>query len=55
MGNYSKLIGTLVGGGISWGISKGLLPVEWADPTTVSAITTLITAICVYFFPANKA
>lgn len=55
MGNYSKLIGAIVGGAISYGVNKGILPAEWTDPTTVSAVTTVVISICVYLFPANKA
>jgi len=54
MGNYSKLIGSIVGGLLGLGVSKGILPAELATPEIVAAITALFAAVATYLFPANK-
>ncbi len=54
MGNYSKLIGSIVGGLIGLGVSKGLLPAEANTPEIIGAVTTLFAAVSTYLFPANK-
>ncbi len=55
MGNYSKAIGALVGGVI--GLLGGIfaLPAEWQTPEVIGAITTVLSLIATYVFPANKA
>lgn len=54
MGNYSKLIGSLVGGALGLAVSILGLPAEAATPEIVSAVTVLLSAIATFLFPANK-
>lgn len=54
MGNYSKLIGSFVGGAFGIGVSLFGLPPEWQDPEIIAAVTTLLAAIATYLFPANN-
>lgn len=54
MGNYSKLIGSIVGGLLSWLVARYALPPEWASTDMVQAITVIIGSLFVYAFPANK-
>jgi hypothetical protein len=54
MGNYSKLIGSLVGGLLGMLVSFGILPAEWATPEIQAAIVTLLSSIFTFAFPANK-
>lgn len=55
MGNYSKLIGSIVGGIIGFGVAKGFLPAEWNTPELTSALTLVLSAIFTFAFPANRA
>lgn len=52
-GNFSKLIGSLVGGVIGVGVSKFGLPAEVATPEIQGAITVLLSALATFLFPAN--
>jgi len=54
MGDYSKLVATIVGFALSFAVGKFALPTEWASPETVTSVSGAITAILVYAFPANK-
>jgi ABC-type antimicrobial peptide transport system permease subunit len=54
MGNYSKLIGSIVGGFLSWVVAKYALPPEWSSTEVVQGITIVIGSALVYLFPANK-
>lgn len=61
MGNYSKLIGSIIGGILTILASLALIPEEWASPnninTLVGAVGTIVafgSAVFVYFFPPNK-
>jgi phosphate/sulfate permease len=54
MGNYSKLIGSLVGGLVGFGVAKGLLPADWNTPEMTSALTLILSAVFTFAFPANK-
>jgi hypothetical protein len=54
VGNYSKLIGSLVGGVIGYLGSKYALPAEWTSPDMQAAITLILSAAATYLFPANK-
>ncbi|MBP0438406.1 hypothetical protein [Tianweitania sediminis] len=54
MGNYSKLIGSVVGAAFGAAVAFGLLPNELATPEIQGSVIALITAVCVYFFPANQ-
>lgn len=54
MGNYSKLIGSIVGGLVGIAASFGL-PTEWATPEIQGAIVTLFSAVATFIFPANKS
>lgn len=58
MGNYSKMIGSLVGGGFGFAVAHWGLPVDFATPDIQAAVTGLITivggAAFTFIFPANK-
>jgi len=54
MGNYSKFIGTIVGGVVGWAAARGFLPADFATPDVVAAATVIIAAVATYLFPANK-
>jgi hypothetical protein len=54
MGNYSKLIGSIVGGVVGIAATFGL-PAEWATPEIQGAIVVILSAIATFIFPANKA
>lgn len=54
MSAYNKMIAAVVGGVLSWVVGKYGLPVDWAGSDMQAAITTVITAVVVYAFPANK-
>ncbi len=54
MGNYSKLIGSIVGAAIGFGVAKGFLPDAWNTPDMVTAFTAVVSAIFTWIFPANK-
>ena len=54
MGNYSKLIGSIVGGIAGILAARGFLPAEWATPEIQGAIVVLLSAVATYAFPANK-
>lgn len=53
MGNYSKLIGSIVGGVVGIAVSFGL-PAEWATPELQGAIVVVLSAIATFIFPSNK-
>ena len=53
LGNYSKFIGSIVGGVVGMLTAIGI-PVEWATPEMQSAIVVAMSAIFTFFFPANK-
>jgi len=53
MGNYSKLIAAVVGGALSWAAVKWGLPAEWATGEFAAAITTVVSSVLVWRFPAN--
>ena len=55
MGNYSKLIATIVGALASSGVAFGLLPENLATPEIQASIVTVVTALFTYFAPANTA
>jgi hypothetical protein len=54
MAAYSKFIGALVGGIMSYLVAKFALPAEWATGDVTAALTTVLTALVVYYSPANK-
>ena len=54
MGNYSKLIGTIVGGGLGILVNTGILPADMATTEIQSAIVTLLAAVGTFIFPANN-
>ena len=54
MGNYSKLIGSLVGGLAGALVSFGVLPEELATPEIQAGVITVLAAVVTFFFPANK-
>ena len=54
MGNYSKLIATVVGFILSFAVAKLALPAEWASPEVAASIASAISAILVFVFPANN-
>jgi hypothetical protein len=53
MGNYSKLIGSVVGGVIGWLGSKYALPQSLTSPEIQAAATLILSAVATYLFPAN--
>lgn len=55
MANYSKLIGSIVGGVIGLLVSNYGLPAELNTPEMIAAVTALVCAAGTYFAPANKA
>ena len=54
MAAYSKFFGAIVGGIFAWLVAKFSLPADWATGDFAAALTTIITAVVVYAFPANK-
>lgn len=54
MGNYSKLIGSLVGGVVGILVAKNILPPEFNTPEIVASLTVICSAIATYIFPANQ-
>ena len=54
MGNYSKLIGSIVGAIIGFGAAKGFLPAGFDTPDMVAGATAFVSAIFTWAFPANK-
>lgn len=54
MGNYKKLIGSVVGGAAGLLVSVFGLSPEWQDPEIVAAITTLAAALATFVFPKNE-
>lgn len=54
MGNYSKLIGSIVGAAIGFGAAKGFLPAGWDTPDMIAAVTGFVSAIFTWAFPANE-
>ncbi|RRH98032.1 hypothetical protein EH240_19720 [Mesorhizobium tamadayense] len=55
MGNYSKLIGSIVGGAVGWLGSKYALPPDLTSPEVQAAATLILSAVATYLFPANAA
>jgi hypothetical protein len=53
MGNYSKLIGSIVGGAIGWIGSKYALPPSLTSPEIQTAATLILSAVATYLFPTN--
>jgi hypothetical protein len=54
MSNYSKLIGSLVGGALGFAVSRWGLPADFATPDIQGAVTILLGAAATFIFPANK-
>lgn len=54
MGNYSKLVGSVVGSLLGIAVSSWGLPAELATPEIQVAIVALITGVVTWAFPANK-
>ena len=54
MGNYSKLIAAIVGPVVGFAVTTFGLPAEWAGEGMTTALVTIISAIAVFFAPANK-
>ena len=53
MGNYSKLIGSIIGGVLGWLGSTYALPPELTSPNIQAAATIILSAAATYLFPAN--
>ena len=51
---YSKLIAVVVGFVLSYLSTKFAIPAEWATGDFAVWLTSIITAILVWRFPANK-
>ena len=61
MGNYSKLIGSIIGGIAGLLVARGVLPAVVATPDNVTTVvaavgilSTAASAIATFLFPANK-
>ena len=54
MGNWSKLIGTLVGGLLGLAVNFGLIPDGAITADVQSALVVLLAALGTAIFPANK-
>jgi hypothetical protein len=54
MGNYSKLVGAVVGGVAGVLVSRFGLPTEFATPEIQGAVTVILSAVATFLFPANK-
>ena len=54
MGNFSKIIGSLVGGGFGLLVTVFGLPAEYATLEIQGAIIILFSSAFTFFFPANK-
>ncbi len=54
MSNYSKAFGSLFGGLLGWGASKGL-PVDFAGPEMSQGLAIIAGTFFTWFFPANKS
>ena len=54
MKRYSKLIGSIVGVAAGALVSFGLLPEQLATPEIQTSVVGVLTAVAVYFFPANE-
>lgn len=55
VGNYSKLIGSLVGGILGFAVAHWGFPSVFDTPEAIGAITILVGAIATWAFPANKS
>jgi hypothetical protein len=55
LGNYSKLVGSVVGGVFGLLVANFGLPAEWATPEIQGAVTVIMSAAFTYLFPANNA
>lgn len=53
-GNYSKLLGSVVGSIFGIAVAANALPAELATPEIQGAVVALITGVVTYAFPANK-
>lgn len=54
LGNYSKLLGAVVGGVAGILVGQFGLPAEYATPEIQGALVTILSAICTFAFPANR-
>lgn len=54
MGNYSKLIGSIVGALAGAAVSFGILPESLATPELQASVVAVLAAVATYLFPANK-
>lgn len=54
MGNWSKLIGSVVGAVIGFAVSRGLLPAEFGTPEIIAGVTALFATLATALAPANK-
>lgn len=54
LGNYSKLIGSIVGAAAGALVAFGVLPESLATPELQASLVAVLSAVCTYFFPANK-
>jgi len=54
MGNYSKLIASLVGAAAGILVSYGLVPEDAVNAEVQAALVVVITGLVTYLAPANK-
>ncbi|MCG6115123.1 MAG: hypothetical protein MEQ84_07975 [Mesorhizobium sp.] len=53
MGNYSKLIGSVVGAAAGALVAFGVLPEELATPEMQASVVAVLSAVFTWAFPAN--
>lgn len=54
LGNYSKLIGSIVGAAAGALVAFGVLPDALATPELQASLVAVLSAIATFLFPANK-
>ena len=55
LGNYSKIVGSIVGALAGALVSFGILPDQLATPEIQTSIVGILSAVFTFFFPANKS
>lgn len=55
LGNYSKIVGSIVGALAGALVSFGILPDQLATPEIQTSVVGILSAVFTFFFPANKS
>lgn len=55
LGNYSKFLGSIVGGIFGILVGNFGLPTEYATPEIQNVVTVIMSALFTYAFPANQS